>query len=217
MAKAAGKIRHIGITAHKLMVAQEIVESGLYETLQYPFSYLSTETEADMVRRCAGLGMGFICMKGLAGGLIQRADAAMAFVQQFENTVPIWGIQKEKELDEWLSFMEKAPEITAEIRDFIDRDKRELSGDFCRGCGYCMPCPQGIIINQCARMSLMLRRAPSKNWLSEYWQTEMKKIETCINCRQCTKKCPYGLSTPELLQKNYLDYKKVLSGEVSVR
>ena len=79
-----------------------------------------------------------------------------------------------------------------------------------------MPCPVGIQINQCARMSLMLRRAPSKAWLTPEMQAEMKKIENCLNCRQCTKKCPYELDTPALLKKNYEDYQKVLAGEVTV-
>ncbi len=214
--KRQGMIRHIGITAHKIGIAEEIVESGLYETLQFPFSYLSGEREEKLVKRCNEVGMGFICMKGLAGGLITDSKAAFAYISQFENALPIWGIQKESELDEWLSFMDDAPEMTDEIRTFIEKEKEELSGDFCRGCGYCMPCPMGITINQCARMSLMLRRAPSKGWLDEHWQAEMKKIETCINCRKCESKCPYELHTPELLKKNYEDYMKVLAGEVEV-
>ena len=92
----------------------------------------------------------------------------------------------------------------------------KLAGEFCRGCGYCLPCPMGIEINNCARMSLMVRRAPSASWLSESWQEKMAKIETCINCRQCTKRCPYELDTPELLRKNLADYKRILAGEVSV-
>ena len=80
-----------------------------------------------------------------------------------------------------------------------------------------MPCPAGIMINQCARMSLMLRRAPSQNWLTEDMQAEMKKIEDCLHCGQCSRRCPYELDTPALLQKNYEDYQKVLSGEVKVQ
>ncbi len=215
-AKEEGKIRHIGVTAHKLMVARELIESDLYETLQFPLSYLSSEKEIELVRMCKEHSMGYIAMKGLAGGLINRSDAAMAFMDQFDNVMPIWGIQKEKELDEWLSYMDETPQMTGEIKEFIDKEKSELAGDFCRGCGYCMPCPMGIKINNCARMSLMIRRAPSKSWLSEEWQQEMAKIDSCINCRECTKKCPYELSTPELLKKNYEDYKKVLAGEISV-
>ena len=79
-----------------------------------------------------------------------------------------------------------------------------------------MPCPQGIQIYQCARMSQLLRRMPSKNWLTPYWQEEMARITTCTNCRQCASRCPYDLDTPELLKLNYADYQRVLSGEVSV-
>ena len=215
-AKEQGLIRHIGITAHKLMVAQEIVESGLYETLQYPFSYLSSEKEIALVSACREADMGFICMKALAGGLITRSDAAMAYMSQFDGLVPIWGIQREKELREWLSYMDETPSMTDEIADYIKKEQDELSGSFCRGCGYCLPCPQGIEINNCARMSLMLRRAPSKAWLSEEYQAKMAKIENCINCRQCVKRCPYELDTPELLRRNLEDYKRVLAGEISV-
>ena len=176
-AKEQGLIRHIGITAHKLMVAQEIVESGLYETLQYPFSYLSSEKEIALVNACREAGMGFICMKALAGGLITRSDAAMAYMTQFDGLVPIWGIQRENELQEWLSYMDETPSMTDEIADYIKKEQDELSGSFCRGCGYCLPCPQGIEINNCARMSLMLRRAPSKAWLSEEYQANGQNRE----------------------------------------
>jgi predicted aldo/keto reductase-like oxidoreductase len=215
-AKEQGKIRHIGVTAHKLEVAFECVESGLYETLQYPFSYLAAPREVELVNLCREKHMGFIAMKGLAGGLITNSKAAMAFMTQFDNVLPIWGIQREKELTEWLSYMTDTPCMDEELTAFIEKEKGELAGEFCRGCGYCMPCPKGIMINQCARMSLMLRRAPSASWLSEPMQAEMKKIEDCIHCGSCMKKCPYSLNTPELLAKNYEDYKRVLAGEVSV-
>ena len=215
-AKARGKIRHIGVTAHLLDVAMELVESGLYETIQFPFSYLSAEKDIEVVKASEEAGMGFICMKGLAGGLITNAAAAMAFVSQFPNAVPIWGIQRESELKEWLSFMDSPAEMTPELTEIIEADRKELAGDFCRGCGYCMPCPAGIQINQCARMSQMIRRAPSAAWLSPEWQEEMKKTEQCLHCGACAKKCPYGLNTPELIKKNYEDYKKILSGEITV-
>lgn len=215
-AKAQGKIRHIGITAHKIQIAFDAVESGLYETLQYPFSYLAAEREKELVAKCKEKNVGFIAMKGLAGGLINKSEAAMAFMTQYDNVLPIWGIKRETELEEWLSYMENTPSMTGEIKEYVEREQKELSGEFCRGCGYCMPCPKGIMINQCARMSLMLRRAPSASWLSENMQAEMKKIETCINCRKCVSKCPYSLNTPELLKKNYEDYKRILSGEITV-
>lgn len=216
LAKEQGKIRHIGITNHRLSVAQEAIDSGLYETLQFPFSYLATEKELALVEKCRDAGIGFIAMKGLSGGLITNSAAAYAYIAQYENVLPIWGIQREGELDEFLSYQDAPPSMTDEIRAVIAHDREELLGDFCRGCGYCMPCPVGIEINNCARMSLLLRRSPSAAQLGKEGQEKMKKIENCLNCGQCKSKCPYGLDTPKLLRKNLEDYKRVLAGEISV-
>ena len=214
-AKKQGKIRHIGITAHLIAVAEEIAASGLYETLQFPFSYLASEREIALVRACEEKNMGFIAMKGLAGGLLTNSRACMAFMSQFE-ALPIWGIQREEELDQWLSFFSEDVTLDDEISAFIEEDKKALQGDFCRGCGYCMPCTAGIQINQCARMSQLIRRAPSENFKGEFWQKEMAKIEDCVDCGLCKSKCPYGLDTPNLLRKNLADYRNIISGAVEV-
>ena len=132
------------------------------------------------------------------------------------NALPIWGIQREEELDEWLSFFEKDAVMTDEIRAFIEEERKSLMGDFCRGCGYCMPCTVGIQINNCARMSQLIRRSPSKNFLSEEWQQNMLKIDECVDCGLCKSKCPYGLDTPNLLRKNLADYKDIISGKTKI-
>ena len=215
-AKRLGKIRHIGITAHKIGIAEEIIESGLYETLQFPFCYLATDRDVELVRSCEKVGMGFIAMKGLSGGLLTNSEACMAFMSEY-NVLPIWGIQRDKELDEWLSFFDRDVRMTDEIRAFIEKERTELLGDFCRGCGYCAPCTVGIPINNCARMSQLIRRAPSEEFLGEFWQGEMMKIEQCIDCGACKKRCPYELDIPTLLRKNLADYKEILAGKVSVK
>ncbi|MBQ1418072.1 MAG: aldo/keto reductase [Firmicutes bacterium] len=214
-AKKQGKVLHIGITAHKIGVAEEIVASGLYETLQFPFSYLATDRDIALVKSCKEAGMGFIAMKGLSGGLLNNSKACMAFMQQ-HDALPIWGVQRESELKEWLRFFEEDVEMTEELQAVIDADRKELLGEFCRGCGYCMPCTVGIQINQCARMSQMVRRAPSASWLNDYWQKEMAKIDECVECGLCKTRCPYELDTPKLLKKNLADYREILAGKVSV-
>ena len=213
-AKAQGKIRHIGITNHRMSVAEEIIESGLYETLQFPFCYLATDREKALVQGCKEKNIGFIAMKALSGGLITNSAAAYAFEDQYDNVLPIWGVQRENELDEFLSYMEHPPVMNDEIRALIEADRKQLYGSFCRGCGYCMPCPVGIEINNCARMSLLLRRSPSEGHLSPEGQAKMMKIKDCLHCNQCMSKCPYGLNTPELLQRNLKDYEEVLAGKV---
>ena len=215
-AKEQGKIRHIGITNHRLAVAHEAIDSGLYETLQFPFCYLATDKDIELVEKCKAADMGFIAMKALSGGLITNSAAAYAYLAQYDNVLPIWGVQREAELDEFLSYIDNPPAMTEEIKALIDKDRAELLGEFCRGCGYCMPCPAGIEISMCARMSLMIRRAPSADYLGEVWQEKMGKIEACLHCGQCKGRCPYNLDTPALLVKNLEDYKNVLAGKVTV-
>ena len=209
-AQVQGKIRHIAITNHRLAVAHEAIDSGLYALLQFPYSYLAGPQEQELVDKCQKNGMGFVAMKGMAGGLIRDGMAAAAWMAQQPGVVPIWGVQHEWELDQFLSCVREAPQLTPEYQAVIGKDRSELAGDFCRGCGYCMPCPMGIEINQCARMSLMLRRAPAAGWLSQEWQENMKRIEQCLHCGQCSSRCPYGLDTPRLLEENYRDYQTYL-------
>lgn len=201
-----GKVRHVGITNHRLAVAQQAIDSGLYETLQFPFSYLAGEKELRLVEDCKKRNMGYIAMKGLAGGLISHAATAFAFMAQYDHVEPIWGIQRESELDEWISFQDNPPALTDEMRERIARDRKQLSGNFCRGCGYCQPCPAGIQIEDCNRMYLFLRRAPYETYLTQEYHDKMQKIKGCLRCGHCSSKCPYGLDTPNLLQMNYEDF-----------
>ena len=213
-AKAQGKIRHIGITNHRLNVANEAIESGLYETLQFPFNYLATDKEHKLVEDCKKHNMGFIAMKALSGGLITNSKVAYAYQAEYDNVLPIWGIQRMSELEEFISYIDNPPVMDDEIKAVIENDKKELAGNFCRGCGYCVPtCPAHIEINNCARMSLLLRRSPSELQLTKEVQAKMKKIEDCIHCGACSAHCPYGLDTPKLLRDNYKDYKEVLAGK----
>ncbi len=213
-AKESGKIRHIGITTHSIEIAEKAIESGLYETIQFPLSLISAKRDLDLIEKAKKANVGVIAMKALAGGLIDNAKAAFAFLRQYENVVPIWGVQKDWELNEFLIYEATPPIMDKEIKKAIKEYQDELAKDFCRGCGYCMPCLVGIPINTAARMSLLLRRAVYQNFLTEKWQENMQKINDCIDCGQCIEKCPYDLNTPELLQKNLINYEEFLNNNL---
>lgn len=213
-AKEKGLIRHIGITNHRPRTAEEAVRSGLYETLQFPFCYLASDGDLALVRLCEEKNVGFIAMKGLSGGLLTCAAAAYAWMERFPKVLPIWGIQRERELSEFIALGRGEGRAARETLDaLIEKDRKELSGDFCRACGYCMPCPAGIRISQCARMSQLIRRSPSAEYLTPEGQAMMAQIENCLSCGQCISKCPYGLNTPALLRKNLEDYRNILAGK----
>jgi len=208
-AKEQGKIRYIGMTNHRIKIAWEAIESGLFDTLQFPFCLLSGEPEREIVSECEKRDIGFIAMKAMSGGLINNASAAVAFLNQYPTVVPIYGIQKMEELEEFLLLEEHPPVLDDTMKAEIERQKEGLSGDFCRGCGYCMPCPVGIGINQAARMSLMLGRAPYQGFVTKEWREKMDLIQNCIECGQCKAKCPYGLDTPNLLKRELERYDKL--------
>ena len=214
-AKDKGMVRHIGITTHKITHAHEAIDSGLYETLQYPFSYLSGEEEIELVEKCRKLDVGFIAMKAMGGGLIKNSKASFAFLNQFDNVLPIWGIQKLEELNEFLSY-DKNTVLDDELESDIEKDKKELGENFCRGCGYCMPCPEEINVSLCARMSLWIRRFPTEPNMDEKTQEIMKKTLDCTQCYSCVDKCPYELDIPQLLKENYEDYMNVLEGRTVI-
>lgn len=205
-AQAQGKIRFISITNHRLAVAREAIASGLYATLQFPYSYLSGPQEQELVDGCARAGMGFIAMKGMAGGLIRNGLAAAAFMAGQPGVVPIWGIQHEWELDQFLSCVREPPAMTEAFQAGIEKDRAELVGEFCRGCGYCMPCPAGIEISLCARIIPMMGRMPAAFWDTPEVREKMQQTENCLHCGACRSKCPYGLDTPALLEEGRTFY-----------
>lgn len=210
-AREQGKIRFIGITNHRLQLARDAVASGLYDTLQYPFSYLSSDEERALVRACGESRIGFIAMKALAGGLITDARLAYAFQASFGNSLPIWGIQREGELDAFIAAARGDVSLSAADEARMAADRRELAGAFCRGCGYCLPCPEGIAINDCARMTLMLRRAPHAVYLTEGFRAKMERAAHCRQCGLCRSRCPYHLDIPRLLAENVADFERVWS------
>lgn len=209
-AQAQGKVRFIGITNHRLDVARAAVQSGLYDTVQFPLSAISSDADLALVDECRAQNVGLIAMKALSGGLLTHAPSAFAFLRQYANVVPIWGVQREHELDELLALEADPPALDAAMWEIIRRDRDELAGEFCRGCGYCLPCPAEIPIPMAARMSLLLRRMPWQPLLSEEWQQQMARIDDCTHCGQCASRCPYGLDTPDILPRMLDDYRNFL-------
>ena len=207
-ARSEGKIRFIGITQHSIERAFQAVNSGLYDTMEYPFNHLSTERDRELVRLCSEKNVGFVAMKALSGGLVTDARLPFVFLREYANVVPIWGFQKMEELNQIIDMEQNPPVRTDEIDRLIERDRRELSGAFCRSCGYCLPCPADIKIPQANRMMQLLGRAVWQNYVTPEWQREMEKIENCVHCGACAKRCPYGLKPYESMREQLKGYRE---------
>jgi aryl-alcohol dehydrogenase-like predicted oxidoreductase len=210
-AKKAGKIRFISITSHQVDRATEMVKTGLFDTMQFPLCSLSDEKDFELAELCRKLDVGVIAMKAMSGGLLTDPTSSFALLRSKGNIVPIWGMQHEWELEQFLKLEENPPVLNDELKAQIAKDKAELSGNFCRACGYCMPaCPAKIEISSAARMSLLLRRMNPAKWLQPESQAMMERVNDCIDCGICKTHCPYGLDTPNLLRREYKLYKEYL-------
>lgn len=205
-ARDKGMTRFIGITNHVRERAAAAIGSGLYDTLQYPLCHISSPEDLAFIERCKAADMGLIGMKSLSGGLITKLAPAFAFLRQYSNLIPIWGIQRMSELEELLVLDANPPALDDEMWKVIEKDRCELAGEFCRACGYCLPCPQEIPIPMAARMGLLLRRMPYEGFMSEDWHEKMHRIENCTDCGACRSRCPYGLNPPSMLAKALAEY-----------
>lgn len=211
-ARERGMIRHLGITQHSIGRAEQAVASGLYETMQFPLCMISSERDLALVEKCQKADVGVIAMKAMSGGLLRSARAAFAFLRQYPAVVPIWGIQRMSELEEFLGFDAEEPELDEKVQEEINLDREELAGNFCRACGYCLPCPAEIPIPMAARMHLLIKRMPPEQFRNADWQTKMAKIDDCIHCGHCINHCPYKLNTPDLLRHAKSAYDAFIAG-----
>ncbi|WP_457945047.1 aldo/keto reductase [Caproiciproducens sp. LBM24188] len=207
-AKKKGMIRFFGLTNHRLKLALQAAEEQKYDTIQFPLSSLSSDEDLKLVELCKKNDIGFIAMKAMSGGLITNAASTFAFLRQFDNVLPIWGIQRMSELDEFLSYEKDPPVLDEALQQVIRQDRQQLAGSFCRGCGYCQPCPAHIPIETAARISLLLTRAPYRSYMTDEFKSQMERIQGCTHCNHCKNHCPYGLDTPNLLKYMLGEYQK---------
>ena len=194
-----GKVRHLGVTSHNVPLAEEMIESGLFETVQVPLNFVADDAEA-LLPRCRDLGVGFIAMKPFAGGAIEDAALALRYLQQFDGVVPIPGIETRDELRQIVDLYSAPRGATSGELARIAQLRREIGKVFCRACGYCQPCPQGIAIPMILRVESFARRMPADRTRRAY-DRHMPKIDACTGCRQCVERCPYDLDIPGMLPR----------------
>ena len=200
-AKAAGKIRHLGLTAHMAAVFERALELDWVETVMFPYNIVETQDE-ELMAKCREKNVGFICMKPMAGGALEDAHLALRFIRQNENvSVVIPGMYDIREIDENLSAMEDISALTSDELAKIETIRRELGTQFCRRCNYCQPCTAGISISGIFVLEGYLQRYGLGDWAQKRYDALNKKAGDCVGCGACEKRCPYQLPIREMLAR----------------
>ena len=200
-AKAAGKIGHIGVTAHMATVFERALDMDWVETVMFPYNIVETQGEA-LMRRCTKQNVGFIVMKPLAGGALEDATLALRFIRQNPDvSVVIPGMYSVDEVRQNLAAMEDASPLTAQELERIDAIRKELGTQFCRRCNYCQPCTAGIGISGIFVLEGYLKRYGLGDWAKARYAGMEKKAGDCIGCGACEARCPYQLPIREMLAR----------------
>lgn len=209
-AREADQVRHIGITSHSMDVALEAVASGYFETVQFPFNFVTHEPAQRLVPLTQEHGVGFIAMKPLGGGLLGDANLCIKYLLQFENVVPDPGIQQVEEIEEIAGIVAGSWELTTEEWQAIEKVRAEVGTRFCRRCGYCEPCPQGVRISTVMNVRSFWQRMPADRLATGWLLDAVTGARDCIECGECEEKCPYRLPIRELLSENIAFYEQAL-------
>ena len=205
-ARDAGRIRSIGISSHSIPAAAAALETGLFQTLQFPFNFIESDPEEALFPLARSLGVGLIGMKPLGGGLLERADLCFGFLQKHPDVVPIPGIRDRSEADEIVALYRDPQRLSEDHLEAMEDIRSVLGRKFCHRCEYCMPCEQGVQISGVLMFRAAAKRLAPENaklWLGEAMET----VERCTECGECEQKCPYQLPIAELLRENLALYK----------
>ena len=199
-AKAAGKIGHIGLTAHSTAVFERALELDWVETIMFPDNIVEQQG-AELIHKCAEKNIGFIDMKPLAGGAIEDGTLALRYVcSNPDVTVVIPGMAEIRELDENMAACSDSTPLTEEELKKMEEVRAQLGNDFCRRCNYCAPCTVGINIPSVFLFAGYLQRYDLADWAKERYSTLKVKASACIGCGKCEPRCPYHLPIREKLK-----------------
>jgi len=200
-AKRAGQIKHIGVTSHQIDVAKELVKSGRFETIMFPFNFITCEAADELIPLARKHDVGFIAMKPLAGGILDNVNIAFKYLLQYSDVVPIVGIQKAREIEEIVKVLEGSWRMTeAELKE-MQRLKEELGTKFCRRCDYCQPCTAEIPISLVLDTKSLIKKLPPQGVFSGHFAVELEKAANCNECGDCEERCPYHLPIREMIKE----------------
>ena len=205
-AKAAGKVGHLGVTAHSLDTFKMALEMDWVETIMFPYNIVESQGQ-DLIHACAEKNIGFVCMKPLAGGAIEDATLALRYIcSNPDVTVVIPGMADPKELEQNIAAVADTSPLTEEEQKKFQAVRDDLGTQFCRRCNYCQPCTAGISISNVFLFQGYLRRYGLGDWAKNRYSALEKKASDCVDCGLCETRCPYNLPIREMLKAAAKDF-----------
>ena len=205
-AKAAKKVGHLGVTAHSLDTFRMALEMDWVETIMFPYNIVESQG-TELIHACGEKGIGFICMKPLAGGAIEDAALALRYICANQDvSVVIPGMAAPQEVEQNIAAVSDTSPVTAEEQARFQAVRDALGTQFCRRCNYCQPCTVGISISNVFLFQGYLRRYGLGEWAKGRYHALEKNASDCVGCGVCEERCPYNLPIREMLKVAAKDF-----------
>ena len=208
-AQADGIVKHVGFTSHSMDMAKQAVRSSHFETIMFPFNFITNEAAEELIPLAIERDVGFIDMKPMGGGILENATIAFKYLRRFPQIVPIPGIERAGEMEEIVALMEAPAEMTAAEEAEMARLREELGTRFCRRCGYCQPCSEGVPITSLMTLESLVKRMPMERLIGGWIGEAVAAADNCIKCGECEEKCPYELPIREMMDEHVALYRRL--------
>lgn len=205
----AGKIRHLGFSTHRVDTAMKALTYNELKIAMVPANFMSLEyIDGDFQKEAVKKGVAVIAMKPFGGGRIVNARVCLKFLKNYHNLIPCIGIEKISEMSENIKIWEEKDPLSDEDRNEMARIRMLLGEKYCRGCGYCMPCPEGIQIPSVTFLKVFAKQMPRDKVVNPENFKIVEKAETCSKCGKCIQKCPFDLDIPNMIEENIQFYEE---------
>ncbi len=211
-ARERGWVAHVGVTSHSLDLAMELADEAAFETLQFPFNLVTSEPAEALIPKCRRLDVGFIVMKPLCGGQYDDAELAFKYLNGYPDVVAIPGIERPGEIEQIAALVESGAVLEGDDKARAEAIATRLGKVFCRRCGYCMPCPQGVPVQTAMVFEGMVRRLSREKVLAGPGKAVLEKVPECVDCGACEAKCPYELPIREQVKKSLAVARELAAG-----
>lgn len=209
----AGKIRFLGFSAHRPAIALKGLETEQLQVAMVPANFISREfVDGPFMSKAREQEVAVLAMKPFGGGRIANPRLCLRFLKNYTGLIPCIGIEHSREMEENLAVWESDETLTEEDHREIERLTGLLGDRFCRGCGYCLPCPEGIPIPTVTFLKVFSMQMPRDRVVTPEHDRAVELAKGCTECRQCVAKCPYDLEIPQMLKENIRFYEDFAAG-----
>jgi len=212
-ARDEGLVEHVVFSTHMTReevedVFDEEVFEGVtlgYNAIQFPFR--------EQV----------VTMNPLAGGLIPQHAERFDFIRSADDpdvvsaglrfilshpavTSALVGFSSTEEIDQAVAAVENFTPLSAEHCAAMKKQITEKFEGLCTGCGYCMPCPQGLQIPRLMdAYNMRILQGPKPEHIASrlkfHWGLTPADAQSCTACGACEKACTQSLPIIERLKE----------------